>query len=217
MTTAPSPFLVARGRRAGYAILLAPADLAGRDRAVLLDRLRPGAAPDVTEVTTPSGRRLTVVHATHRVTERDLGDGQAPLDEHGRPLDLLHGYVCRRTRGLRPDQRALARTLADSLAVYRDFLSDEEGFTVRGAAPVPAASAPGRRVVVAAVAVMMAALALVAGFLLWSGLDRAEPCPAPDPPAVSHPPATSPSPGVECGRSGISGRRSGSGRAGVAR
>jgi hypothetical protein len=134
------PFLVARGRRRGYRTLLAPDFLvAERDYGVLDDTVVPSTREDqatVVEVLTGAGRPLTVVHATHLVTSADIADPgsepatQAPRDEHSRPLQLIYGFVCADGAVPEPDDEDLRASLATSLAAYRRFLDDEDGFAV---------------------------------------------------------------------------------------
>src|ERR1700754_1951144 len=135
------PFLISRGRRAGYRTLLAPAPLVtDGNYAVLADHVEPDAVldqPGVIDLTTPSGPPISVVHATHRVTGADLGQANAPKDEHGRPLHLLYGFVCPRARTIRPDETDLRTALTAALATYRSFLEDEKGFTVQAGEPFP--------------------------------------------------------------------------------
>lgn len=182
------PFLIGRGHRAGYRTLLAPAPLlAVGDHTVLADHVEPGAAPDrpgVIELKTPSGRPISVVHATHQVSAADLGQTDAPRDEHGRPLHLLYGFVCPRARTIRPDEADLRTALITALAVYRTFLANENGFATEAAKPFPLRSAldtttPGRHRAVARIAVAAALLAVLLLALRWVGL--------PDDPAPSGP------------------------------
>ncbi|GAA5069994.1 hypothetical protein HNP84_001849 [Thermocatellispora tengchongensis] len=128
------PFLIARGRRLGYRALLAPEPMvADREYGVLTDAVRPQTARDrasVIEVTTPGGRAYTVAQVTHRVTAADAGEPEDPLDEHGRPLQLLYGFACPRTSSLEPAPEDLDAARSAALDAYRRFLADEEGFTL---------------------------------------------------------------------------------------
>ncbi len=146
MTTQGWPFLIARGRRLGYRTLLAPEPLiADREYGILDDSVPPSHEqdrPDVIDVTTRSGRLLTVVHATHQVTAADLGDIEKPADEHGRPLQLLYGFALLRARIPEPRWEDLQKVLATALETYRRFLDDEESFAVETGRPFPLRSAP---------------------------------------------------------------------------
>ncbi|MEW9549758.1 hypothetical protein [Nonomuraea sp. NPDC050783] len=171
------PFLISRGRRAGYRTLLAPAPaplVADGDHAVLADHVEPGVVldrPGVIDLTTPSGRPISVVHATHRVSAADLGQAVAPKDEHGRPLHLLYGFVCPRVRAIRPDEADLRTALAAALEAYRSFLEDEGDFAERVGEPFPLRSfletaAPGRRRTAPRIVLAAAPLIVLAATLL---------------------------------------------------
>jgi hypothetical protein len=114
------PFLIARGRRRGYSALLVPGFL--REHGFLeatatpLDDVPSRAAP------TPHG---VLVWAEHTVTAAEARG--EPRDEYGRPLVLLHGFLCP-DGDPAPPAAALARTRTAALAVYDRFLADEEGF-----------------------------------------------------------------------------------------
>ncbi|WP_155355002.1 hypothetical protein [Acrocarpospora macrocephala] len=135
------PFLVARGRRAGYRTLLMPQPfLAEGDAALLENNVQPSGVPDRPEVlnlTTRMGRAISVVHATHRLTAADLGQADDPKDEHGRPLHLLYGYVRPRGTRVEPDPADLRTARATALEVYRRFLDDEANFTTGAGQPFP--------------------------------------------------------------------------------
>src|ERR1700730_11400892 len=107
-------FLVARGRHRGYRSLLVPDFLAGTDQSgILTDAVSGDVAasspPRIKSIKTSSMGEMTVIYRTHRLTYSDLeraleavdksADGHAPdevvTDEHGRPLDLLFGFVVR--------------------------------------------------------------------------------------------------------------------------
>ena len=129
MTGRAWPFLVARGRRRGYSALLVPGFL--REHGFLEATATPlDDAPSRTAAT-PHG---VLAWAEHAVTAAEA-HGE-PRDEYGRPLVLLHGFLC-------PDgdpvtvAGALARTETTALAVYGRFLADEEGFAVERSEPFP--------------------------------------------------------------------------------
>ncbi|GAA1655318.1 hypothetical protein GCM10009733_060950 [Nonomuraea maheshkhaliensis] len=186
------PFLIARGHHAGYRTLLAPAPLlADGDHTVLADHLEPAAVPGrlaVTDLTTPTGRRITVVHTTHPVSGADLGHTTAPRDEHGRPLHLLYGFVC--PRAVTPDEADLRTALTTALATYQTFLDNENGFATQAAKPFPLRSTlqmPQPRRITAPVAVALLVVLLAA--LWWVSLPDE---PAPPRPVPTMTPPTGP-------------------------
>jgi len=140
------PFLVARGRRVGYRVVLAPDFLVhNRQHHLLAEHV--GAGP-----TGPGGRSVVEVPATGFgplvVTYREEPAGAAELlpgsapdtlrDRHGRPLELLYGVV---TAGPPEpvDDRDLAEARDAAIEAYRRFLADEEGADVQpspGSTPV---------------------------------------------------------------------------------
>lgn len=137
------PFLIARGRRRGYSVLLAPDFLvAEQDYGFLEDNVRPltGSAPfAVAETASPLGRQVCLVWADHPVTELDL-DGASPHDEHSRPLRLMVGFLCSgKVSG--PSTVDIDKAREDALATYRRFLEDEEHFTVESSQAFEAVSA----------------------------------------------------------------------------
>src|SRR3954469_25015360 len=149
------PFLVARGRHRGYRTLLAPGFLTERRLHGLLsdsangERMDGSRAREV-EVERPEVGALTLVYRTENMTEAELdggrGDGLA-TDEHGRPLEMLYGIVCRGRLHGRVDDDDLGAARREAVESYRRFLAEEDGFevdasdafTLRGitAAPAP--------------------------------------------------------------------------------
>ncbi|WP_043785929.1 hypothetical protein [Amycolatopsis rifamycinica] len=127
MTARAWPFLVARGRRRGYSALLVPGFL--REHGFLEATATPLDEVPSRAAATPYG---VLVWAEHAVTEAEARG--EPRDEYGRPLVLLHGFLC-------PDgtpaaaAAALARTRTTALAVYDRFLADEEGFRAERSEP----------------------------------------------------------------------------------
>lgn len=131
------PFLVARGRRRGYSVLLAPGFLQ-QDYGLLEEVAGPVTAAEPVRVATARtsrGHDLNVVWTEHRVTSDDLADGAEPRDEHSRPLRLLYGFVCQETILARPADADLSWSLAAALDTYRRFLAGEQRFTVESSAP----------------------------------------------------------------------------------
>lgn len=145
MTGRAWPFLIARGRRRGYSALLVPGFL--REHGFLEATATPLDDVPSRAAATPYG---VLVWAEHTVTE--VESGGEPRDEYGRPLVLLHGFLC-------PDGEpvttaaALSRTRAVALTVYGRFLAGEEGFRAERSEPFaidvtdvvvrPRVSAPG--------------------------------------------------------------------------
>jgi hypothetical protein len=134
------PFLIARGRRRGYEVLLAPDFLvAGQEYGFLEEVAGParhGPAPSIAGATTPGGRAICLVWTEYVVRGNDLGTGEAdPVDEHSRPLLLLQGFLCAGARVLEPSAADLDHAHRAALDCYRGFLADEEGFTVRQSSP----------------------------------------------------------------------------------
>ena len=146
-TAAAWPFLIARGRRRGYSVLLAPAWLiAEGDHGFLEDTVGPVDPPATwrsAPAVSPHGRRLSLVWAEHAVTAADVGESAAPRDEHSRPLRLLHGVLCASEAVPDPATAGLAGSREAALATYRRFLADEDRFAVEGSAPFQVTIAAG--------------------------------------------------------------------------
>jgi hypothetical protein len=156
------PFLVARGRRSGHRILLAPDFLVAAGDYGVLEQVNGGTG--VVVLTSAAGHRLSVAYATHPVGPAEVDD---PRDEHGRPLQLIYGLVA---AGPADAQEQMGTALALAIEVYRRFLRAEGGFAVvpstslelpDDAQPVAGSpDVPGRmRLVVAAAALVCALLA----------------------------------------------------------
>jgi len=131
------PFLVARGRRRGYSALLVPGFL--REHGFLEATAIPLDDTPSRAAATPYG---VLVWAEHAVTTAEARG--EPRDEYGRPLVLLHGFLC-------PDgdpvaaPAALAHTRTIALATYDRFLADEEGFRAERSEPFTIEVAPVAR------------------------------------------------------------------------
>ncbi len=127
MTGRAWPFLIARGRRRGYSALLVPGFL--REHGFLETTATPLGNVPSRAAATPQG---VLVWAEHTVTAAEARG--EPRDEYGRPLVLLHGFLC-------PDgdpttgAAALTWTRTTALAVYDRFLADEDGFRVERSEP----------------------------------------------------------------------------------
>jgi hypothetical protein len=179
------PFLVARGRERGYRTILATGFLTERRLHGLLSDAANGQGPREVEVERPGVGRLTLVCRTEQMTEAELDGGRGEglaTDEHGRPLEILYGIVCRGRLGGHVDDADLGAARAEALASYRRFLAEENGFGVdtsdafalRGvtavadaAPPKPAPRASRRGLAVTAVVAALAVLPL--GLLLAGG------------------------------------------------
>lgn len=133
MTANGWPFLVARGRRRGYSVLLAPGFLvAGQDHGFLervVGPVRDGRPFHTATVTTPRGRRVSLVWSDYPAGDADL------CDEHSRPLRLLGGFLSADAGIDRPSDTDLAYARAAAAATYRRFLADEEAFTTERSEP----------------------------------------------------------------------------------
>jgi hypothetical protein len=129
------PFLIGAGHRHEYRTLIAPAFLIAAAEYGILDR-HAGRTPDgetrVVQIRS-TGHPLWMAYATHTVTAADVPD---PRDEHGRPLQVLAGFVCD-TPIERPDPGDLAVVLDTGLAVYRRYLEDEDRFGVLASEAFP--------------------------------------------------------------------------------
>jgi hypothetical protein len=138
------PFLIARGRRRGYTVLLAPDFLIDeRDYGILEQTAGPVTGPfRIASVISTLGHRLCLVWSEYTVTAADLAGG-SPRDEHSRPLRLLNGF-CTREPVSAPAGTDLTHAHGAALDTYRRFLDDEEHFVVEpsNAFPTDSALAP---------------------------------------------------------------------------
>jgi len=133
-------FLVARGRSRGYRSILVPDFLAESGEHSMLTEFLVGdvdsaGPPRILPLMAVRAGPITVVYRSHRMTPADLADaasdasdGQPVTDQHGRPLDLLYGFVSRAPGISQAREGDLATAKRQALDVYRDFLSDEAGF-----------------------------------------------------------------------------------------
>lgn len=133
------PFLIARGRQRGYSVLLAPRFLLAEGDYGFLEQatgaVRESAPVQAGVAISQRGRRLGLVWSEHRVTAEDLSDTEDPYDEHSRPLLLLYGFVCADTAVSAPHGAGLDHARRVALDTYRQFLTDENGFTTQPSAP----------------------------------------------------------------------------------
>jgi hypothetical protein len=186
MTTVDGwPFLIARGRRRGYSVLLAPRYLVG-DHGFLEEAAAPVRGAPFRVAAVPGRGRLA--WAEHVVSTSDIGGD--PHDEYGRPLRLLYGFLCRQGKpAVAGEDLEHAREVA--LSVYRRFLAGEEEFLVEPSEPfavtgvaVPAMQAPppaprrtGRGLIWAGAGIVVAGGVVAAIVGLTSGPEPPPPCP----------------------------------------
>jgi hypothetical protein len=186
------PFLIARGRRRGYSVLLAPDFLIDRQGYGFLEEIV--APPPPGAVRTRQSGRSQVVWSAHPVAESDI-DGD-PHDEHGRPLLLLFGFLCEKGK-VELDTADLDRSRGEALTTYRRFLAGEERFTIErsssfslrsavtshAASPAVASPAAPRRKagpgVFAAGGAVVLALTIALAFVSCQGEPPAPPPPTP--------------------------------------
>jgi hypothetical protein len=154
--TGPSgwAFLVARGRRQGYRSILVPDFLAEAGEYGLLDEVVHGdvpasSGPRIEHLASSAAGRLTLAYRTSSLTYADLGRDRQPaggdaakhgpgdivVDEHGRPLELLYGFVSPAPGLRQADETDLRTAREEALRAYRRFLTDEDSFTVQLSAP----------------------------------------------------------------------------------
>ena len=130
------PFLVARGRRKGYRVLLVPDLLADSNQHGLLAEAFSGGfssaeLPRVEAVAVAGIGPICCAYRTERLGETDPpgSPDHGLLDEHGRPLQILYGLACATDGILDPNAADLDIARAAAFATYRRFLDDEAGFT----------------------------------------------------------------------------------------
>jgi hypothetical protein len=138
--TSAWPFLVARGRYHGYRTLLAPdVLLRENDHGILDEVVTPSdhkGQIKVTNAVTRTGRLLTIVYATHQVTEADFAADKgppvpAPRDQHSRPLQLIYGFVCLDKLTGQPNDGDLQSCREMAIDIYRRFLANEDSFPMQ--------------------------------------------------------------------------------------
>lgn len=135
------PFLVARGRRTGYRVLLTPDFLAETGEYGALSEATAGDSP--ASVTGLAAGDITVAYRTERLTRALAGEGAGGdpgdliLDQHGRPLDLLYGFVCRCPVLLTVDTADFPPARHEALRAYHRFLADETGYQAEVSHPYP--------------------------------------------------------------------------------
>jgi hypothetical protein len=131
------PFLIARGRRRGYTILLAPDFLVAEREYGFLEEVAGTSHQDspvrTVRTATPGGQPVCLVWTEYSVRAADLADGAGvdPVDEHSRPLRLVHGFLCADGSVTEVSTADLDHAHRAALDTYRWFLDDEDGFSVR--------------------------------------------------------------------------------------
>jgi hypothetical protein len=183
------PFLIARGRRRGYSVLLAPDFLAGYGFLEEVAGRVPPGTPFHVATADHGGRSLCLVWTERVVTSADIGDGGPARDEHSRPLVLTVGFLCVGTIS-HPSEVDLEVAGEAALATYRRFLSGEEGFTTERSAPFPLSGTvlaqppevvrrPRRLVPVAVAGSVIAAAVVTTVALSAPGAPEPSRCPVP--------------------------------------
>ena len=137
-------FLIARGRREGYRSLLVPDFLARSNEIGVLGQTAGDAptdgSPRISAAVYHAGK-LTLAYRTQRLTTADLhatpprADDSPPVDQFGRPLDLLYGFVCRDAEINQIDEADLDIARTEALRTYRRFLAAESDFTPETSTP----------------------------------------------------------------------------------
>jgi hypothetical protein len=188
-------FLVARGRRQGYRTRLVPGVLKDLGMPGLVEdsagaQGEPGIGTVVRHVATPRGQ-VAIVYRTHRIRPGDLADSGAAFDEHGRPLDVIYGFVCLAPVTHTPEDADLDSAYRQALESYRRFLADESGFVTETSlafplrstiapapaerpATVPPRPVPPRIAVVVGAAAVVTAVVVALLSLVVRGTDRPE-------------------------------------------
>jgi multiple sugar transport system substrate-binding protein len=134
-------FLVARGRRAGYRTVLAPAFLVDRNEHHVLAESTGGHHCEdarAVELATAQVGPFSIGYTSERLTRSDVeagtDGGELLTDEHGRPLEIVYGVVSRDMLDGPLDAEDLRTARAHALQSYRSFLSDEQGHRVDASA-----------------------------------------------------------------------------------
>lgn len=143
------PFLVARGQRLGYRVVLAP-DFLVRTRQHDLLAEYVGAGPagpggqSVVEMPSPEFGPLVVTYREEPAAAAELVPGSETdtlRDRHGRPLELLYGVVTG-IPSAPVDGSDMAQARAAAIEAYRRFLADEEGADVQPSPGYPPDAEP---------------------------------------------------------------------------
>jgi hypothetical protein len=132
-------FLIARGRRQGYRLLLVPDFVTTDEHRHLVDNVQSTSEQEAPRIAYAEGS-LALVYRARTLRAEDLDNGRPVRDEHGRPLTLLYGFATRARRVDRVDEADLDRAWHDAISVYRAFLSHESAFQPVGSARFALAS-----------------------------------------------------------------------------
>jgi hypothetical protein len=122
-------FLVARTPIDGYRLMLGPAEPARRGLIVRHARPDAGADRATVELVHDGATTLSLTSRTHRLTTADLepsaNGSELVLDEHGRPIDVVYGFVC---LGVvrEPTEVDLRTARRQAFAAYRQVLGGGE-------------------------------------------------------------------------------------------
>lgn len=137
--TTGGPFLISRGSSVGYQVVAAPGELIEGDRASNLISAVAGDAPEpvVTEIDLGGGEMMQAVYLSRRLTQGDLAPGSgcpspaAPvLDEHGRPIEALYGFVLMGAFDLDPSRHDLDHCWAAVTPTLRAFFAHETSWAI---------------------------------------------------------------------------------------
>ena len=143
------PFLIARGRSAGYQLLLVPSFMvATGEAALLMDEVQGEVPienpPVVVNIAGPIGGSLCAVYRTIRATRGDVGATdrveEPLLDRAGRPLVLAYGFICRGSQVVAPHEEDLRTARDAALATYQRFHAAEATFLPETSRPYVARS-----------------------------------------------------------------------------
>jgi len=138
-------FLVARGRRAGYRTVLAPAFLIDENEHHVLAESTGGGndceSARVVELANARVGPFSIGYTSERLARADVeagaDGGELLTDEHGRPLEIVYGVVSRDRLDEPPDAADLQTARAHALQSYRRFLADEQGHRAEASEPLP--------------------------------------------------------------------------------
>lgn len=138
------PFAIGRGREVGYRVLLAPDAIIDNGLLGRLEQSIDGAEGARTiDVDLGATGYTQAALTAWRLRADDGGfaaeaeDGEWMLDRHGRPLEVLHGFLVSGGRIDAVEQADLESTKATVAQLLPDFLADEAGWQVARSQPFP--------------------------------------------------------------------------------
>lgn len=135
------PFLIGRGRTVGYRVLAAPRFLVERGRAGTLARSVAGTTtePRTVDLAPVDGVAAQAAFVSRRLVARDVGPTERadPTDQHGRPIEILHGFVVPAASIGRVAGQDLQRADEAVSPFLAAFLADEHAWEVRATDPFP--------------------------------------------------------------------------------